>query len=560
MHFNFRVRDLWGRVKPKFRDAYGDMSPRVEAALEKEAGMLDHSKVPFLTWRTVLLVIVVSMGGFIFGYHTAQISGFMTMEDFKVRFAHYNPNTDTYTFNNARTGVIVALICIGCVIGAVFAAPLSEKIGRKYSMVVWSLINMVGIIVQMTTDHKWYQVAVGRLVAGLGVGALSVLVPIYQSECTPKHIRGAMVSCFQLFVTLGMFIAYCINYGTESIHNTSSWRITMGIGFVWSGVLAFGVLFLPESPRHVFRKGHPDLAKHTMSQLYGVSENHRVIAEEITEMKYKLQEEEAEAATTRWYDAFTAPRMLYRIILGMVLQSLQQLTGANFIFYYGNTIFRATGINNSYVTQMILGGVNFGTTFYGLYVVEHYGRRLSLMVGAGWMFICFMVFASVGHFSLNRVDPPQTPGAGTAMIVFACFFITGYAVTWGPIVWAVCTELYPSRYRSTANSISTLTNWIWNFLISFFTPFITGSIDFRYGYIFAACNFMAVIVVYFFLCETQGRTLEEVDTMYIEHVHPWSSKKWTPPIRTMHGAKEHEQTESEPEHELHDVAPVEEEN
>lgn len=149
-------------------------------------------------------------------------------------------------------------------------------------------------------------------------------------------------SCFQLFVTLGMFIAYCINYGTESIHNTSSWRITMGIGFVWSGVLAFGVLFLPESPRHVFRKGHPDLAKHTMAQLYGISENHRVIAEEITEMKYKLQEEEAEAATTRWYDAFTAPRMLYRIILGMVLQSLQQLTGANFIFYYGNTIFRVS--------------------------------------------------------------------------------------------------------------------------------------------------------------------------------------------------------------------------
>lgn len=116
----------------------------------------------------------------------------------------------------------------------------------------------------------------------------------------------------------------------------------MGIGFVWAGVLAFGVLFLPESPRHVFRRGNTELAKHTMSKLYGVSENHRVIAQEILEMRIKLQEEEAEAATTRWYDAFTAPRMLYRIILGVVLQSLQQLTGANFIFYYGNTIFRVS--------------------------------------------------------------------------------------------------------------------------------------------------------------------------------------------------------------------------
>jgi SP family sugar:H+ symporter-like MFS transporter len=205
---------------------------------------------------------------------------------------------------------------------------------------------------------------------------------------------------------------------------------------------------------------------------------------------------------------------------------------------------------------MILGGVNFGTTFYGLYVVEHYGRRLSLMVGAAWMFICFMIFASIGHFSLNRDDPPATPKSGTAMIVFACFFITGFATTWGPIAWTVCTELYPSRYRATCNSISTLTNWIWNFLISFFTPFITGAIDFRYGYVFAACNFVCIVVVYFCLCESQGRTLEEIDTMYVERVLPWKSKEWVSPLNTMHGAKEHETTESEPEHDLRETAPV----
>lgn len=334
-------------------------------------------------------------------------------------------------------------------------------------------------------------------------------------------------SAFQLFVSLGIFISYCINYGTESIHSPSSWRITMGIGFVWAGLLALGMLFLPESPRFAYRRGRPDEAKKVMTKLYGVSDNHRVVAEELQEMKVKLDEEVA-AGKAAWYEVFTGPRMLYRTLLGVALQSLSQLSGANFIFYYGNSIFTSTGLNNSYVTQMILGAVNFGTTFFGLYIVEHYGRRRALMAGAAWMFVCFMIFATVGHYSLDRVDPSATPKAGAALIAFTCFFIVGFATTWGPIVWTLCGEMYPARYRATCIGIATASNWTWNFLISFFTPFISSAIDYQYGYVFAACNFVAVLVVYFFVCETQGRTLEEIDTMYVLRVKPWKSSQWVP--------------------------------
>jgi len=183
----------------------------------------------------------------------------------------------------------------------------------------------------------------------------------------------------------------------------------------------------------------------------------------------------------------------------------------------------------SYVTQMILGGVNFGSTFLGLYVVEHFGRRKSLIFGAAWMFVCFMVFASVGHFSLSLSDPPSTPQSGKAMIVFACFFILGFATTWGPIIWTICAELYPSRYRSNAMALATASNWGWNFLLAFFTPFIVGDIDFLYGYVFAGCLFVSAVVVYFFVIESQGRTLEEIDTMYIIHVNPRKSSSWVAP-------------------------------
>ncbi|EED20688.1 MFS monosaccharide transporter, putative [Talaromyces stipitatus ATCC 10500] len=535
------VSQFLNKLKPKAEqaehseNAMPSATTSGNASLAEKNAHYDDSKVPYLTWRSFILGIIASMGGFIFGYSTGQISGFETMHDFQVRFAQHNDNG--YYFSNVRSGLIVGLMSIGTMIGALAASPLADRFGRKPSITFWCIIHIVGMIVQIATTNKWYQVAVGRLVAGLGVGALSSLVPMYQSESAPRHVRGAMVSAFQLFVAFGIFIAACINYGTESIHSTAAWRITMGIGFAWPLILGIGILFLPESPRYAYRMGRIEEAKHTMIKLYGVPDNHRLVAEEIQDMKEKLDEEHA-AGKAGIFEIFTGPRMLYRTMLGVVLQSLQQLTGANFIFYYGNTIFTSTGLNNSYVTQMILTGVNFGVTIIGLYIVEHYGRRKSLIGGALWMFVCFMIFATVGHYSLDRANPPNTPKAGTTLIVFTCFFIVGFATTWGPIVWAICGELYPARYRATCIGIATASNWTWNFLISFFTPFISGAIDFQYGYIFACCCFAAALVVYFFVCETQGRTLEEVDTMYIQHVKPWKSSSWVAPEHIHRAAAE----------------------
>lgn len=303
-------------------------------------------------------------------------------------------------------------------VGALVAAPIADRIGRKFSISFWSVIHMVGIIVQIATDTKWYQVAVGRLVAGLGVGALSSIVPMYQSESAPRQVRGAMVSAFQLFVAFGIFISYIVNYGTHTINSTASWRITMGIGFAWPLILGVGTLFLPESPRYAYSNGRFEEARQVMCKLYGVPSNHRCIAQEMQDMKDKF-EEENKAGKATWHEIFTGPRMLHRTILGIVLQSLQQLTGANFIFYFGNSIFSTIGLD-SYITQIILGAVNFGMTFPGLYIVEHMGRRNSLILGGVWMFICFMVWASVGHLQLGVTD-----SAGNVMIAFTCLFIVG---------------------------------------------------------------------------------------------------------------------------------------
>ncbi|PYI01595.1 monosaccharide transporter [Aspergillus sclerotiicarbonarius CBS 121057] len=507
----------------------GDTLPQdahpIDSHHEKSEEPIVDTPIPLLTWRSFLMGIFVSMGGFLFGYDTGQISGFLEMKNFLERYGSQHSD-GTYYFSNARSGLIVGLLSIGTLIGALVAAPIADRIGRKWSISCWSVMVCIGITIQISSPFgKWYQVAMGRWVAGLGVGALSLLVPMYQAETGPRHIRGSLVSTYQLFITLGIFVANCINYGTETRNDTGAWRIPMGVTYIWAIILGVGISLFPESARYDYRHGREEKAASTLSKMYGIPRNHRMLKLEIDEIHQKFEEEKARGQIT-WSQLFRAPRMGYRVAVGVALQALQQLTGANYFFYYGTTIFQGAGIQNSYVTQMILGGVNFGTTFLGLYLIENYGRRRSLIAGALWMFVCFMIFASVGHFSLNHEDPEQTHTAGVVMVVFACLFILGFASTWGPMVWTIIAELYPSEFRARAMSLATASNWLWNFLLAFFTPFITSAIDFRLGYVFAGCLFLAAGLVYVAVIEGRSRTLEEIDTMYVMKVKPWRSSKF----------------------------------
>merc|ERR1711939_666046 len=178
-------------------------------------------------------------------------------------------------------------------------------------------------------------------------------------------------------------------------------------------------------------------------------------------------------------------------------------TGANYFFYYGTTIFSSIGIDNSFITQIILGSVNVVCTFPGLYMVEKFGRRKCLTIGALWMCMCFLVFASL--------------------------FIAAFASTWGPIAWACVAEMYPGKYRSQGIAFCSASNWFFNFYLAFFTPLITDQIDFAYGYVFAGCNLCAALLIYFFLIESNGKSLEEIDTMYLMHVPPRKSTGWNLP-------------------------------
>lgn len=444
------------------------------------------------------------------------------MSDFKQRFAEGGNS-----FSNARSGTIVALLCIGTLLGCLISAPLADRIGRRFTISSSAFFYIVGVIIEITSDRAWYQFAIGRLVAGLGIGALSVSVPMYQSESVPKKIRGAVVSSYQLLITMGIWTAYMVNWGTESqYHNSAQWRIPNGLSALWAILLGSSILLFPESPRYAYRMGREDEARRTMGRLAGVDPHGEAVNQEIAEIEEKLVAERAGGKHSA-FEVFTDPRMMYRTLLGMTLQAGQQLTGANYFFYYATTIFSATGLSNPYVTSIILGSVNVAATIFAIIFVDRVGRRRALMGGAAWMFVCFMIYAFVGHFLLHEGSEATQSTAGAILIVFTCLFIAAFATTWGPLVWAVVGELYPARYRAWGIALATASNWGFNFLISFFSPFITAKIDYFYGLVFGGCCAALFCIVYFFVIESKGRSLEEIDTMYMLHVEPRKSAKWS---------------------------------
>lgn len=297
--------------------------------------------------------------------HLGQISGFLEMRNFLRRFHNEGDSPATWAFSDAVSGTIVGLLSIGTLFGALLSAPVADRFGRRVCIIFWCLIFCVGIIVQMATETHWYQIALGRWVAGLGVGGLSVLTPMYQSETAPRQIRGSMVATYQLFITLGIFTAYAINYGTHTMRSAASWRITLGISFVFPALMILGICFLPESPRWDYRHNNIDRARRTVARSYGVPIEHYEVQREMREIKEKYDAEFAGGKKHAWHEIITGPSMGWRTGLGVTLQALQQLTGANFFFYYGTTIFQSTGLDDAFVTSMILGAVNFVMTFPG---------------------------------------------------------------------------------------------------------------------------------------------------------------------------------------------------
>ncbi|EEQ45550.1 conserved hypothetical protein [Candida albicans WO-1] len=478
----------------------------------------------------IIMCFLIAFGGFVFGFDTGTISGFINMSDFLERFGGTKADGTLY-FSNVRTGLMIGLFNAGCAIGALFLSKVGDMYGRRVGIMTAMIIYIVGIIVQIASQHAWYQVMIGRIITGLAVGMLSVLCPLFISEVSPKHLRGTLVCCFQLMITLGIFLGYCTTYGTKSYSDSRQWRIPLGLCFAWALCLVAGMVRMPESPRYLVGKDRIEDAKMSLAKTNKVSPEDPALYRELQLIQAGVERERL-AGKASWGTLFNGkPRIFERVIVGVMLQALQQLTGDNYFFYYSTTIFKSVGMNDSFQTSIIIGVINFASTFVGIYAIERMGRRLCLLTGSVAMSVCFLIYSLVGtqHLYIDKPGGASRKPDGDAMIFMTSLYVFFFASTWAGGVYSIISELYPLKVRSKAMGLANASNWTWGFLISFFTSFITDAIHFYYGFVFMGCLVFSIFFVYFMVYETKGLTLEEIDELYSTKVLPWKSAGWVPP-------------------------------
>nr|QFR37070.1 MFS transporter [Cyberlindnera americana] len=481
------------------------------------------------TTVAILIGLFAAFGGILFGYDTGTISGILAMNYVLKTFPKDNPGVDGEpgTFSSSEHSMIVSLLSVGTFFGSLGAPLLSDTIGRRWTLIISTLfVFNLGIILQTASTGIPLLVA-GRVFAGLGVGLVSAVIPLYQAECVPRWVRGAITSFYQFAVSLGLLLAAIINQATHSMDNTGSYRIPIAVQFIWSLIITIGMFFLPETPRFFVRKGKDVEAAKSLSILRRLPVDHPALVNELSEIKANFEYEIANGGGG-WLDCFkNKNHQLKRTMTGVWLQAFQQLTGINFIFYYGTTFFQNSGIANSFLISIAVNVVNVGMTLPATVLSETWGRRGLLLVGALGMGVSELLIAIIGTCA-------SSSSANKATVAFTCIFIAFFASTWGPMAWVMIAEIMPLSIRAKGVAMSSASNWLWNFGIAYATPYLvddtagSANLGSKVFFIWGGCNFACFVFAYFYIFETKGLTLEQVDEMYEVTPKAWMSTKFVP--------------------------------
>ncbi|KAL9576312.1 MAG: hypothetical protein Q9212_007210 [Teloschistes hypoglaucus] len=477
----------------------------------------------------ILIGLFVAFGGVLFGYDTGTIGGILAMPYWRNTFStgYRNKEDGNLDVTSSQSSEIVSLLSAGTFFGALTAAPMADILGRRLGMIASTVVFTVGVILQTAATAIPLFVA-GRFFAGFGVGLISAIIPLYQSETAPKWIRGAVVGCYQLAITIGLLIAAIVDNATKDRNDTGSYRIPIAVQFAWAIILVVGMLILPETPRFFIKEGKNEQAAKSLSRLRRLDIDHPALVEELAEIQAN-HEYEVSLGKSTYIDCFKGS-IGKRLATGCLLQALQQLTGVNFIFYYGTSFFKNSGISNGFIVTVITNVVNVCSTFPGLYLVEKWGRRPLLLFGAIGMFVCQMIIASVG------TALPGSQVANKVLIAFVCVYIFFFASSWGPVAWVVTGELFPLKSRAKCLSMTTASNWLLNWAIAYSTPYMVNSgpgnanlqakVFFVWGGFCLICAFFVWALIY----ETKGLSLEQVDELYGKCSKAWQSKGFRPTI------------------------------
>lgn len=433
------------------------------------------------------ITFVAAVGGLLFGYDTAVISGAIGF--LKTKFA----------LTSAMEGWVASCVLVGCMIGTTFAGKLSDKIGRKKVLKISALLFAVSAI-GTAIPESLTTFVIFRMIGGVGIGIASMLAPLYITESSPAEIRGRLVSINQLGIVSGILLIYFVNAYIAGLHDetwniSTGWRWMFGSGILPSVVFFILLFFVPESPRWLAKVNQWDKAKEILIKINGTEKADT----ELKEIKEALQAETA-VAPSIFSEALRKP-----LIIGIILAIFSQVTGINAIMYYAPEIFKSTGSgsDSSMMQTVLVGVINLIATLVAIKYVDNLGRKALLLIGSAGMFVCLGIIGSAFYFGMLE---------GNIVLISILAYITFFGISLGPLTFVVIAEIFPNQTRGKAMSICIFALWASVFLVSQLFPILLDTIGSAFTFwIFMMMSLFSLIFVWKYLPETKGKTLEEIE-------------------------------------------------
>ncbi|KAF2245304.1 quinate permease [Trematosphaeria pertusa] len=479
-------------------------------------------------WRIHLIALVASMSALAMGYDTAVIGGTMALDSFIRDFGWEDVSKNTRDTIQAN---IVSTFQAGCFFGALLTFPIAEKIGRKKTIVIAGLVFLLGGTLMTAAQGSLNLLYGGRAIAGLGIGASSLTVPVYIAEVAPPSIRGRLVGIFEIASQGGGMLGFWINYATDqtiNVERQAQWIIPLAIQLFPGVMLVLGMSWCPESPRWLARGDNFEGAEKILTNLRGLPSSHPYILREMGEIRAQV-EERSTNHLSKWaqFQKLFQKGTRNRMGIGLALMFLQSFTGVNIITYYAPRIFETLGISG---TSLKL----FSTGFYGIaktlgmitftvIVVERVGRRKGLIWGAALG--CIPMWYIGGY--VMRADPAAAAARGDVSrdgwgyLAMVCVYVNAFIIcaTWQGITWTYASEIFPLDIRMLCVSLTTADTWLGSFIIARSTPYMISDLGYGAYFFFASILLLMGLWSFLFVPETKGIMLEEMDALFMKPMH-----------------------------------------
>ncbi|KAJ5183010.1 hypothetical protein N7492_000626 [Penicillium capsulatum] len=476
---------------------------------------------PIFRGRTLYsaqIVFTIFPAFFLFGYHQVSVGGLLSFDSWTETFPQIDTAHATGSLKSYRSviqGIFVSSFTLGGFVGSLSCSFIGDWIGRRKTISLGGILTFIGAAISCTS-FQLPQLFVGRIINGMGVGVLSTMVPVWQSECSQATNRGRHVVIDGIFITSAYAVNYWINYGFSHIHQQSvSWRIPLAIPAVLSIILSISIFAFPESPRWLISAGQTERAASELSWIKNIDQDDDSVIREIAAIEFSLEETARNAASIRDIFTTTDGKLFYRFMLCIGLQFWIQMTGAQVISTYSTTIFENNLALSDGITRILAASAmtwKFLASFVAFFTIDRFGRRkLFLFCGVG-ITMCMTSMAIASSFSSS--NRPASIAGTFFVFLFNFFFPIGFL---GPS-FLYCTEVAPVRLRVAMTSISTANHWIWNFVVQMVTPVALSNIGYRYYIVYAIIAATYVGSVFFLYPETMGQSLEKLEDVFQQNL------------------------------------------